>query len=88
LQRKIKREERITVQIDFLNESIFTKNQLTVEEKELFAFCVWYANCIMIFDEASGNTESGIIALSSTEEIINLFRYIKTTMGYLFIKSM
>ena len=76
-QINVKKEDRIRVQLramEFLEE---TKGKLTREEKEKYAFCVFFANCMRIYNEETGETQTGLVGFTSAEAILEEFEWLK-----------
>ncbi|MBR4862657.1 MAG: hypothetical protein IKU09_10710 [Firmicutes bacterium] len=73
----VKKEDRIRVQLRAMEVLEETKGKLTWEEKEKYAFCVYYANCVGIYDEESGETYNGLVGFTSTEAILEEYKWLK-----------
>lgn len=70
----VSKEDRIHVQMRFLEELPQTAGKLTEEEKEAFAFCVYYSTCIGVYDEKTDTASSGLVYFTSVEKIVQLWR--------------
>lgn len=75
-------EQRLKIQIRYMNENGILQ-ELTDEEKEAFAYCVWHATCIVVADEA-GNMNSGLIDFDSVEHIRVLYEEDKSRQPDIF----
>ena len=73
----IPKSERIRIQLRMMEELPQTAGKLTEEEKEAYAFCVFHATCIQVYDEQRQITVSGLTEFTSFEHIKKLFEYEK-----------
>ncbi|MDD3347122.1 hypothetical protein [Oscillibacter sp.] len=73
----VRKEDRIHVQLRMLEELPQTAGKLTIEEKEAFAFCVYYSICIQHFDEEAKTMSNGLVEFTSTEKFKELLDYEK-----------
>jgi hypothetical protein len=70
----VPKNERIRVQMRAMEELPQTAGRLTREEKEVFAFCVYYSTCVQIFDEKTQTVMSALVDFKSTDHILKQYR--------------
>lgn len=75
----VPKEERITVQLRAMELLEETKGKLTMEEKEKYAFCVFFANCVKMYDEKTNTVSSGLTAFTDMESILGEYEFEKET---------
>ena len=73
----VPRSERLRVQYPLLEIIAATKGKLTSKEKELLAFCVYWMNCVQVYDETRAVTVSGLVDFTSVEKVLSLYEYEK-----------
>lgn len=66
-----KSEDRQKKIFNILNTFERTKNLLNQEEKEIFTFIIWYANCILIKGD-NDEILNGLVDLTSKDKILAL----------------
>ena len=73
----VPKSERLRAQYPLLEKIAATKGKLTSKEKELLAFCVYWMNCVQVYDEERAITVSGLVDFTSVEKILSLYEYEK-----------
>ena len=73
----VKKDDRIRVQLRIMEEIRLIKDKLTDDEKQFFAFCVWYSTFVEIYDKATGTSKRGIYDFTSIEHVKAEFEYEK-----------
>lgn len=73
----VPKSERIRAQYRAMEIIPQTAGKLTNEEKEVLAFCIWWSICIQVFDEKSQQVVSGLIELTTSEKIKEIFQHEK-----------
>lgn len=73
----VPKNERLMVQYPLMDKMAATKGKLTSTEKELLAFCVYWMNCVQVYDEERAVTVSGLVDFTSVEKILSLYEYEK-----------
>ncbi len=85
---RVLQTERIRAQLRMMEELPQTAGKLTPEEKEIFAFCVWQAACVEVFNEEKNAIESGMTEFSSPEHILKLYEWEKKKRPEFFASGM
>ena len=70
----VSKDERIKVQYPIMEKMTETKGKLTNQEKEMLAFCVYWMNCIQIYDEERDIVVNGLVDFTSVEKIAALYK--------------
>ena len=83
----VPKTERISVQMRVMEEIPETKGKLSIEEKEIYAFCVYYITCIQKYDEQKGTVESGLTDFTSSEYVLRLYQFEKNSYPSRFPKK-
>lgn len=65
----VSKEDRIRAQVRVMEEIPETAGKLTLEEKIGFAFCMYSAVCLQVYDEQSDTINNGITLFDSIERI-------------------
>ena len=73
----VSKGERLRVQYPMMEKMAATRGKLTPTEKELLAFCVYWMNCVQVYDEKRAITVSGLVDFTSVEKILSLYEYEK-----------
>ena len=73
----VPQDDRIRLSFAELDSLPSTKGKLTIQEKLIFAFCVFFSVCISFYDKESGQIKQGIKYLTSTEKVINYLNWQK-----------
>ena len=73
----VPQNERLMVQYPLMEKMVATKGKLTPTEKEMLAFCVYWMNCIQVYDEENDTIVSGLVDFTSVEKILSLYEYEK-----------
>lgn len=73
----VPKSERMNVQYPLMEKMTATRGKLTATEKELLAFCVYWMNCVQVYDEERAITVSGLVDFTSIEKILSLYEYEK-----------
>lgn len=66
----VRKEDRIRIQLRMMEELPELSGKLTEDEKRAFAFCVYQATCIQVYNEESGELQSGLTTFTSKDRII------------------
>lgn len=69
----VSKEDRVRIQLRYMEVLPQTSGRLTEAEKELFAFCVYYSTCVQVFDEESNMIKSALIEFTSVEKARELY---------------
>lgn len=80
----VKKEDRIRVQVKWMEKIPYIRGKLTEEEKTVFAFCIYLGECIRVYDEERNAECNGVVLFKSVENIINEYEYTKKTYPSLF----
>lgn len=78
-------EERLRIQFRMMEELPQTAGKLSDEEKIAFAFCVFHASCIQVYDEERDMIVNGIVDFDSIEHIKLLMEEEKSRRPEFFI---
>lgn len=70
----VSKDERIKVQYPIMEKMTATKGKLTDQEKEMLAFCVYWMNCVQVYDEERDLVVSGLVDFTSVEKIAALYK--------------
>ena len=73
----VSKSERLRVQYPLMEKMTATRGKLTPTEKELLAFCVYWMNCVQVYDEERAIAVSGLVDFTSVEKILSLYEYEK-----------
>ena len=74
---RVPKDERLRVQYPLMEKIKAIKGRLTPKEKELLAFCVYWMNCVQVYDEERNVVISGLVDFTSVEKIVSLYEYEK-----------
>ena len=80
----VPKEDRIRAQVGLMDTMPPIANELNMEEKTLFAFCVYWSECIQTFDEETNEVYSGLVDFTSVEKVRALYEETKTMKPELF----
>lgn len=69
----VPKSDRLKIQYILLEKIPPTRGKLTQEEKELLAFCVYWMNCIQVYDEDQDMIVTGLHDFTSVEKIRTLY---------------
>lgn len=81
--RFVPKEDRIRAQVGLMDTMPQTA-KLNIEERTLFAFCVYWSECIDTFDEETNEVYSGLVDFTSVEKIRALYEETKAMKPVLF----
>ena len=74
----VPKSDRLKVQYVLLEKIPPTKGKLNQEEKELLAFCVYWMNCVQVYDEEQDTIVTGLRDFTSVDKIRALYEDEKT----------
>lgn len=80
----VPKDERIRIQLRLMETLPQTAGKLTPEEKEVFAFCVYYSMCVQLYDEKNHMMVSGLTEFDSFEHIAALCKFEKENRPHFF----
>lgn len=66
----VPKEDRIRAQLGRMDTIPSIANTLNMEEKTLFAFCVYWSVCIRVYDEDTDEECNGLVDFTSVEKIL------------------
>ena len=73
----VSKGERLRAQYPLMEKMAATRGKLTPTEKELLAFCVYWMNCVQVYDAEREITVSGLVDFTSVENILSIYEYEK-----------
>lgn len=65
----VEKKDRIRVQVALMDKIPFIGDKLDLNEKIMFAFCVYLSECTRIYDEKTNKETNGIVLFESVESI-------------------
>lgn len=80
----VEKKDRIRAQVALMDQIPFIKNKLDLEEKTMFAFCVFLGECVRTYDEEKGVIENGVVLFKSVEKVKEEFENYKSINPELF----
>lgn len=75
----VSKEQRIPVAMLLMDQMPSLKGKLTEKEKEMYAFCIYYANCVQRFEKETNSFISTMGDFISPEKIRSEYEYEKRT---------
>ena len=80
----VEKKDRIRVQVALMDKIPFIGDKLDLNEKIMFAFCVYLGECTRIYDEKTNLEKNGIVLFNSIESIEHEFEEYKSFNPSLF----
>lgn len=80
----VERKDRIRAQVKHMDKIPFIGDKLDLDEKVMFAFCIYLAECTCIYDEEADEAQNGVVLFTSVEAIKDEFEKYKKMMPSLF----
>ena len=65
----VSKKERIKVQVALMDKIPFIGDKLDLNEKIMFAFCIYLGECMRVYDEETNQETNGIVLFKSVEKI-------------------
>ena len=73
----VEKKDRIRIQVAVMDKIPFIADKLILEEKIMFAFCIYLGECVRVYDEEKDEEKNGIVLFKSVESVKQEFKQCK-----------